>query len=113
MWLLTPDGFYSIVQKPGEAELCIRARDAGDLDRLRVRYLPTLTETLETRGGDYRYRAWVEREALSEGLAAIARDLDYSNFKNEVAKLDPDRAHTYGHVWAVLGELQPGGPYGG
>jgi hypothetical protein len=79
MWLLTPLGFYSIVQKPGEAELCIRARDAGDLDRLRARYLPTLTGTPETRSGDYRYRAWVAREALAEGLAAIARDLNYSN----------------------------------
>src|SRR3954466_10413144 len=103
MWLLTPDGFYSIVQKPGEDELCIRARDAGDLDRLRSRYLPTLTATLETRGGDYRYRAWVSRDALAEGLAAIAPDLDYSNFKNEVHSRDPERAHIYGNVWSALG----------
>jgi hypothetical protein len=64
--------------------LCIRARDAGDLDRLRARYLPTLTETLQTRGGDYRCRAWVSREALAQGFAAVARDLDHSNFKDEV-----------------------------
>jgi hypothetical protein len=111
MWLLTSDGFYAIVQKSGENELCIRARDAGDLDRLRSRYLPTLTETLETRGGDYRYRAWVSRDALAEGLAAIVRDLDYANFKDEVARRDSVRAHIYGEVWGVLGEIQPGGPY--
>jgi hypothetical protein len=111
MWLLTPDGFYSIVQKAGEDELCVRARDAGDLDRLRARFLPTLTDTIETRGGDYRYRAWVSRDALAEGLAAIARDLDYANFKDEVARRDPERAHVYSRVWNVLGDIQEGGPY--
>ena len=40
MWLLIPEGFYSIVQKPGETELCVRARDRGDLDRLRESYMP-------------------------------------------------------------------------
>ena len=111
MWLLTTDGFYSIVHKPGDEELCVRGRDPGDLDRLRSQYLPTLSETLETRGGDYRYRAWVSREALAEGLAAIARHLEYPNFKNEVARRDPGRSHVYGEVWSILGEIQPGGPY--
>src|SRR5690348_1844856 len=111
MWLLTPDGFFSIVQKTDEEDLCVRARDAADLDRLRSRYLPTLNKTLETHGGDYRYRAWVSREALAEVMVAIVRDLDYSNFKNEVARRDPERAHLYGEVWSVLGQIQPGGPY--
>jgi hypothetical protein len=64
-----------------------------------------------TPGGDYRYRAWITREALAEGMAEIARTLDYSNFKVEVNRRDPQRAHTYSDVWAVLGELQPGGQY--
>jgi hypothetical protein len=41
-WLLIREGFYSIVQKVGDAELCVRARDAGDLDRLRKTYMPEL-----------------------------------------------------------------------
>ena len=49
-WLLTPEGFYSIVQKPGEERLCVRARDTADLDRLRERYMAALSETVETRG---------------------------------------------------------------
>ena len=32
--------------------------------------------------------------------------------KDEVATVDPERAHVYGRVWSVLGELQEGGPYG-
>jgi hypothetical protein len=111
MWLLTPEGFFSIVQKPGEDQLCVRARVAADLDRLRARFMPEMSETLERRGGDYRYRAWISRDHLADGLAAIGRDLSYSNFKSEVGCTDPERAHTYGRVWRILGELQPGGPY--
>jgi hypothetical protein len=111
MWLLIPEGFYSVFQKPGDADLSVRARVAADLDRLRSTYLPTLSPTIETPGGDYRYRAWIGREALATGMAEIARHLDYSNFKNEVARLDPDRADTYSHVWGELGQLQSGGPY--
>ena len=109
---MTPDGFYSIVQKGGETDLCVRTRVAADLDRLREGYLPTLTESVETPGGDYRYRAWATHEAVAEALAAIARDLSYDNFKNEVARRDRDRAHAYHDVWDVLGRIQPGGPYG-
>jgi len=112
MWLLTPDGFYSIVQKHGESDLCLRARVAADLDRLRERYLPSLTPTTETPGGDYRFRAWASHEAVAEALGTIARELDYDNFKNEVARHDHERAHAYHDVWEVLGRLQPGGPSG-
>jgi hypothetical protein len=44
-------------------------------------------------------------------MAAIVRNLKYSNFKKEVAEYDASRAHVYGHVWSVLGQLQLGGPY--
>jgi hypothetical protein len=111
MWLLIPEGFYSIVQKPGEADLCVRARNPGDLERLREMYMPGVGPMKETPGHDYRYRAWVSRGALAEGLAAIARDLAYSNFKSEVGRRDPERAHVYSDVWTVLGSIQPGGNY--
>ena len=111
MWLLIPEGFYSIVHKPGDADLCVRARDPRDLDRLRETHMPGLGQTKETPGHDYRYRAWVSRDALAEGLAAIARDLDYSNFKSEVGGRDPERAHVYSRVWSALGSIQHGGPY--
>jgi hypothetical protein len=48
---------------------------------------------------------------LADGMAQIVSNLDYANFKNEVARHDPARAHVYGDVWGVLGGLQPGGPY--
>lgn len=73
MWLITVDGFYSVEQKRGEDGLSVRARVAADLDRLHGRYMPELTETLETPGGDYRYRAWISHDDLAAGLARIAR----------------------------------------
>lgn len=112
MWLLIPEGFYSIVQKEGEKELCVRARVSVDLDRLRETYVSALGETVETPGGDYRYRAWIGRDELAEGMAEIVRNLGWANFKDEVARHDASRAHLYGRVWSILGELQPGGPYG-
>lgn len=74
--------------------------------------LPELSEIIETPQGDYRYRAWVDRTAFVDALARIGQKLDYDNFKSEVARHDPARAHLYGKVWSVLGDLQPGGPYG-
>jgi hypothetical protein len=44
-------------------------------------------------------------------MAEIVRNLDYANFKDEVARRDTSRAHVHSEVWSVLGELQPGGPY--
>jgi hypothetical protein len=109
MWLLTPEGFYSVVQQHGEEDLCVRARVAADLDRLREGVLRSLSPTMETPAGDYRYRAWATHEAVGEALAQIARDLHYDNFKNEVSRHDRERGHLYHDVWAVLGRLQVAG----
>jgi hypothetical protein len=111
MWLLIPEGFYSIVQKPGDADLCVRARDRSDLDRLRERFMPGLGPTAETPGSDYRYRAWISQDGLADGLATIAHRLAYSNFKSEVGRRDGERAQLYGRVWSTLRSIQPGGPY--
>ena len=61
MWLFTTFGFFSIVQKPGQRHLCIRARSAADLDRLRARYLPALGPIETGTGTDYPHRAHVPR----------------------------------------------------
>ena len=53
VWLLIPEGFFSIVHKDDEDELCVRSRVAADLEQLRNRYLPSLSETVETPGADY------------------------------------------------------------
>ena len=107
MWLFTTIGFFSVVQKPSEAQLTVRARVAADLDRLRERYLPTLSATVANAGTDYPFRARATRKEFREAMARMAEDIDYANFKNEVAKVTgKDRAGVYSDVWTRLLALE-------
>jgi hypothetical protein len=110
MWLITPIGFYSIVCKPDDADaetLTIRARVKSDLEALRQEYLPGLETISEDAGTDYRFRAKANRDEVGKALAQMAQQLDYGNFKNEVAnKQGRCRAQVYHKVWDVLFTLQ-------
>ncbi|HZU21081.1 MAG TPA: hypothetical protein VE982_07655 [Gaiellaceae bacterium] len=64
-----------------------------------------------SNGGIHATAGAPERVGELGALAAIARDIRYDNFKNEVAARDRRRAHLYHDVWAALGRLQEGGPY--
>lgn len=106
MWVMTPIGFFSIVEKPddvGGGTLTIRARVRADLELLRERFMPTLSAISADAGTDYRYRAKASREAVAESLARLAKGIDYSNFKAAVAtRQGKARAAAYGRVWEVL-----------
>ena len=110
MWLMTPFGFFSIVRKPddvGSGTLTIRARVRSDLEALRKHFLPSLQAIAENASTDCRYRAKAPRAEVAKALEEMVNDLDYDNFKNEVAKKQgKDRANIYGEVWSVLYDLQ-------
>lgn len=107
MWIMTTTGFYSVVQKPGEEELCVRARTGADLDRLREHYLPSLGATQKGGGTDYPYRARVGRAELAVAMVDIVRDVTYANFKSRVAEeMGSARAHVYGSVWSALHAIE-------
>ncbi len=112
MWLITPIGFFSIVQKPGDKgkdTLTIRARVRSDLEALRDRYIPSLGEIKESPDNDYRFRAIAPRADVAAAAAAMVSDLDYSNFKSEVGKQQGARREMLYHgVWDVLYQLQTG-----
>ena len=100
-------GFFSAVQKSGDDQLTLRARASADLDRLRDSYLPTLGETIVGGGSDYPFRARAPRADFALAMLDAARDIDYANFKNTVAKHQgPARAHVYGKVWSPLLSLE-------
>lgn len=106
MWLFTTIGFFSVVQRPGDAFLSVRARVAEDLDRLREEYMPELSETVEWPGADYRYRAFISHEDFARGLARLAMDIDYGNFKSAVGVHQGlDRELLYSQVWGIMTEL--------
>ena len=106
MWLFTNQGFYSVVAHREDAEtLIVRARDAGDIEALRDQ-IPGI-QPFEDASADYRYRAHVSRSEWVAALAQLTSDLDYDNFKSEVARRQgADRARLYGHIWGELLELQ-------
>lgn len=83
--------------------LQVRARVRGDLDLLRTKYLPELSETIELKGRDYPYRGYTDRACLSAAMVAIVHDLTYSNFKNEVERVQGlPREKLYARVWSVM-----------
>jgi len=108
MWVMTPDGFFSIVRKRGETDLTVRARVRGDLEALEKEYLPSLGPIIVGGGTDYAYRARVDSTSLASAIARMVEDVDYSNFKDTVAARQGfERAHVYGEIWSALRKLTP------
>lgn len=105
MWIFTTQGFFSIVDKHDTDhpnDLCIRARARADLENL-VKELVGHPEIISGGGTDYPYRVWAVRDDVEEWLSRQVDDLDYSNFKNEVARVQGrERAHIYGGVWTQM-----------
>ena len=107
MWLFTNFGYFSIVQKPGTSDLTVRTRVKSDLEALRAQYLPDLGPTMGKAGSDYPWRATVPHQALAAAMSQIVMDVDYSNFKNEVAaKQGMGRSTRYHKVWDALYGMQ-------
>lgn len=104
---------FSIVCKPADAEhdtLTVRSRTREDLEMLRARYLPDLSDILENAGTDYRFRAHAPRQSVGDAMRQALLDLDYANFKGEVVKVQgQDRAAVYHEVWDIVCALQPEG----
>jgi len=109
MWLLTNTGPVSVVahrDKPGH--YLARARRSehlaaflGDEPAIAIQHTPA---------ADYAYRAYITAEQLEAMTLAQLRRIDYPNFKSSVQ--DNELHSAYSDVWARLGDLQDGGPYG-
>lgn len=107
MWVLTPMGFYSAVQKRGTTDITIRGRNRADLERL-LPLLPQGSEIIGDAGTDYTWRiAGITHEEWAQALARMAIDIDYSNFKDEVKKKRGFQyAQVLAQVWTVLLRLE-------
>ena len=108
MWLITTDGFYSVVRHRDDPDkLLIRARTREDIEALRE-WIPGL-EPYSDRRADYRWRAVVRRVKWVAAVAQMIGEIDYPNFKAAVGRRQGrDRAALYGEVWSTLLRLQAG-----
>ena len=110
MWIVTPIGFFSIVQKPDDKDkntLTVRARDRSDLEALRKRYLPSLGDIVANAGSDYAFRAKAPRFAVAEAMQSMCSDIRYDNFKNEVRQCQGrTREAIYHLTWEALRKIQ-------
>jgi hypothetical protein len=106
MWLLTTQGFYSVVAHRDDPDkLLVRTRTRDDIEALREQ-IPSL-EPFEDRCADYRHRAIVTRAEWVAALAELVGEIGYDNFKDAVAaRQGSERAALYGVLWRELRRLQ-------
>jgi hypothetical protein len=124
MWLFTKYGFFSAVcarqgdgrrsQPVDPDRLMVRARVRRHLEDLKSRFPELLAgcEIKEFPGSDYAYRIFVDKVKWSQVLVGLNDELDYANFKSEVAEFQGREGAAYEHalheVWSVMHQLQAG-----
>lgn len=122
MWIFTRHGFFSAVcarqgdgrhnQPVDRDRIMVRARVRAHLEALKHRF-PELLEQCDVQefaGTDYAYRIFVAKPVWSQVLAALSEDIDYDNFKSEVARHQGQTGSAYGRalhtVWSAMHRLQ-------
>ena len=122
MWIFTRYGFYSAVcarqgdggrgQPVDKDRIMVRARVRSHLEALMGRYSDLLSdiEIKEFPGTDYAYRVFLPKTVWSHVVAELSNELDYDNFKSEVARHQGSDGAAYEHslhdVWSVMYRLQ-------
>jgi hypothetical protein len=117
MWVFTRYGFYSIAcasKSDGSIDdqsVMVRARCIAHLHGLQKRF-PALAvgKILELPNRDYGYRLIIPKASWVAILGELAREQNWSNFKNEAAKYQGKLGRGYvdalHKVWEVMYRLQ-------
>lgn len=122
MWIFTKYGFFSTVcarkgngahgQPVDPDRIMVRARVRHHLDAIKERFPELLggCQIMEFPGTDYAFRLFVDKAAWCQVLADMAHEMDYDNFKSEIARLQGDGDDAYESalhkVWTVMHGLQ-------
>lgn len=122
MWLFTKHGFYSAVcarqgdgshSQPVDSDrIMVRARVRSHLEALKDGFSDVLAdcEVKEFAGTDYAFRIFVDKSVWSQVLVGLNEEMDYDNFKSEVARHQESEGAAYAHslhdVWSVMNRLQ-------
>lgn len=103
MWLMTKQGFFSVVQHRDYPEdVLVRARCIDDIENFL--HVAGIAHGFEwTPTADYPYRTQCPKPVLIDALARMANDIDYDNFKNAI-KADGQILHAsaYAGVWGEM-----------
>ena len=105
MWIFLPSGFVSIVHKDCPPHhVMVRARSRAHLsaffEPLPSRERRSYQERVRAHEGtDYQFRVSAPRATVKRLLAAHVDVLDYSNFKDEAARVSPTLTSPHGGRW--------------
>lgn len=105
MWVFTETGFVSAVVHFDDPEmLMVRARDRKSLEGLEK---SGGVKTIDTPDGDYPHRVVVSKADFQEWMVDRLEEMDYHNFKSQVAKT---RGHEFAaplhDVWDVMHDVE-------
>jgi hypothetical protein len=120
MWLFTKYGFFrAVCARQGDGKqrgtvdpkrLMVRARLRKHLEALRAHFPQLLGNCAirEFAGSDYAFRIFVDKSVWSEVLVRLNEEVEYSNFKDEVARFQGHDAYEQSlhKVWSVMYRLQ-------
>lgn len=86
MWIMTTDGFISVVNKAedGKDWLCVRSREKSTLEAVCRKVGVPIGTVTELEGSDYEFRVWLSRNEVNMYLIDTVDGLEYHNFKSEV-----------------------------
>jgi len=105
MWLFTNTGFVSAVSEG--KDLMVRARDKQSLEPIAE---SAKVNIISTPKNDYPYRVIVTHEFFAQWVAHMAININYKNFKSEVAST---RGYGFAHplmdVWSAMHEVEDQG----
>lgn len=114
MWIMTTEGFYSVVEHRADPDLLlIRSRARQDLENALAGLDGTLSEdtTIKNdRRADYPWRMIVHREDWALAVARMTHAINYDNFKTAVSRTGKNgwkRSSIYHSVWSVLTRMEP------
>ena len=111
MWIMSKQGFYSIVAHEDLTDTYqVRSRARQDLENLLMLLGGALDGITikETPHNDYAYRILVTGPQKAAILAALGEEIDYPNFKSEIARRSDqrDKLDAYHEIWAVMYRTQ-------
>ena len=117
MWLCTRHGFFSVTRsKEQPSKIQVRARVRMHLENIIPMLEGKRPKVIYTPQADYHYRILLSPGQAQYLLQELAREIDYCNFKDEVAQAMPDDKKyksALSSVWQIFSRIQLKRPWAG